>query len=97
MHSFTPEYEGTKRKLEVGVLYNRDEQLASALTKTLRTSGFLTELNEPYSGKAGMMYSVDRHARTHHREAVELEVRQDLAEDPERTAQLVHTLATFFS
>jgi predicted N-formylglutamate amidohydrolase len=39
-------------------------------------------MNEPYSGKLGLMYSVDRHAKKHGRRPIELEVRQDLAVDP---------------
>lgn len=82
MHTFTPVYEGQARDLEVGVLFDRDEALAERVAESLVRRGLKTELNEPYSGKDGLMYAVDRHARVHHREAVEFEVRQDLATDP---------------
>jgi predicted N-formylglutamate amidohydrolase len=81
VHTFTPVYEGTRRTLEVGVLFDDDSELAVALRDALRESAFLTELNEPYSGREGLMYAVDRHAKAHGRRAIEIEVRQDLACD----------------
>lgn len=82
MHTFTPTYEGEPRSLEIGVLFDRDERLAERVAESLLRRGLKVELNEPYSGKEGLMYAVDRHARAHRREAVEFEVRQDLAIDP---------------
>jgi predicted N-formylglutamate amidohydrolase len=82
IHTFTPVYEGEPRSLEVGVLYERDEALAEEVAEVLVKRGLKAELNEPYSGKDGLMYAAERHARTHGRRAVEFEVRQDLATDP---------------
>ena len=82
MHTFTPVYEGAPRSLEVGVLYDRDEPLAERVAEALVKRGLKAELNEPYSGKNGLMYAIDRHAQSHERQSVEFEVRQDLATDP---------------
>lgn len=82
MHTFTPIYEGETRSLEIGVLYDRDEALAERIAETLIRRGLRTALNEPYSGKDGLMYAIDRHARRYGRQSVEFEVRQDLATDP---------------
>jgi len=96
VHSFTPEYEGQVRTLEVGVLYDLDEDLPRRLAQHLEDAGLRVALNEPYSGKEGLMYSVDRHARAHGRQSVEIEVRQDLAMDAAFRARLVDRLADFF-
>ena len=97
VHSFTPLYEGEPRTLEVGVLFDESEDEAVELTRVLRDAGFRTELNEPYSGKLGLMYCIDRHARTHGMPSLELEVRQDLAVDPAVRARLVKALTSYFA
>jgi predicted N-formylglutamate amidohydrolase len=78
-HTFTPRYEGALREMEIGVLFDVEEALATEVARSLSSAGFRVALNEPYSGKDGLMYSVERHARRHGRRALELEVRQDLA------------------
>ena len=97
IHSFTPIYEGTPRELEVGVLFNHDEELATRLQSSLTRAGIDAVLNQPYSGKEGLMYAIDRHATAHGRACVELEVRQDLVVDPEFCAHLLNLLAEFFA
>ena len=96
MHTFTPIYQGRSRDFEVGVLFDLDEELAARLNASLIAGGITAVLNQPYSGKAGLMYSVDRHARQHQRASVELEVRQDLAVDPEFRSHLLGLVADFF-
>jgi predicted N-formylglutamate amidohydrolase len=81
VHSFTPVYEGRERTLEVGVLFDRDDALGKKLALALSTVA-ITEENEPYSGKLGLIYAAQRHADTHGIMAVEIEVRQDLIIDP---------------
>jgi predicted N-formylglutamate amidohydrolase len=93
MHTFTPLYEGQKRELEVGVLFDREEELALRFADALGRAGFRTALNEPYSGKGGLMYAVETHAHAHGRRALELEVRQDLATDPAVRSALVACIA----
>ncbi|HEX7669102.1 MAG TPA: N-formylglutamate amidohydrolase, partial [Polyangiaceae bacterium] len=89
MHTFTPVYEGTPRAVEIGVLFDDEDALAATLREALVSAGFNVAMNEPYSGKFGLMYSVDRHARCHGRRAIELEVRQDLAVNPETRSRVV--------
>lgn len=94
IHSFTPVYEGgAPRRMELGVLFDRDEALAADVAAVLADHGFVVALNEPYSGKGGLMYSADRHALRHGRRAVEIEVRQDLATAPDRRDAVVEALA----
>ncbi len=88
IHSFTPVYDGKRRDLEVGVLYDEADALGEGLHARLQQAGFRTERNAPYSGKAGLMYSAHHHATVHGRDALELEVRQDLAVDAAFRARL---------
>ena len=94
IHSFTPLYEGAPRHFDLGVLFDGDEALGEALGEHL-SSVCSTRLNEPYSGKLGLVFCADKHAREHGRQAVEIEVRQDLAEDHAFVVRLVEALAAF--
>jgi predicted N-formylglutamate amidohydrolase len=90
MHSFTPVYEGgAPRWMEVGVLFDRDEALAVRVAAAIEATGLRVALNEPYSGRGGLMHSATTHAATHERLAVELEVRQDLCGDEAQHQRLV--------
>lgn len=97
IHSFTPVYEGQTRAMEIGVLYNTQDELGQRAARHLADAGFVTRENEPYSGKEGLIYSAEHHAHNHGRKALELEVRQDLSVDPAFRARLVDALARFFS
>jgi predicted N-formylglutamate amidohydrolase len=88
VHSFTPEYEGSRREVEIGVLFDREEALARRLAERLAPLGQV-RFNEPYSGKAGLMYSAQRHADATHKRPIELEIRQDRAADRAFRAELV--------
>lgn len=94
IHTFTPLYEGMRREVEIGVLFDHEEALAEELAAGLAARGHRVGLNEPYSGKDGLMYVGERHAERHRRRAIELEVRQDLAIDPLFRAEFVPLLAT---
>lgn len=95
VHSFTPLYEGSPRAMELGVLFDLEDELGERLAWHLSNAGFVTVINEPYSGKAGLIYAADRHARAHGRRALEIEVRQDLAVDAAFRRRLVASLALF--
>jgi predicted N-formylglutamate amidohydrolase len=93
MHSFTPIYEdGPPRPMQIGVLFDREEQISVAIGESLARQGYVVALNEPYSGKDGLIYSAERHATRHGRRALELEIRQDLALDVNARPALVHSL-----
>ncbi len=97
IHTFTDDYEGEKRHLEVGVLFDDDEEPAYRLVRHLADAGFHAAANEPWSGKMGLAYSPVRHAREFGRCALEIEARQDLIVDPSFAAKLAEALASFFS
>lgn len=96
VHSFTPLYQGERREVELGVLFNRDEADALALGAALSRRFERVAYNEPWSGRMGLIYAAERHATAHGKLALELEVRQDLAVDPGYRARLVDALAAFF-
>jgi predicted N-formylglutamate amidohydrolase len=96
VHSFTPVYEGAVREMELGVLFNREDDLAERMRRALERDGFRVAMNEPYSGKEGLIHAAERHADAHGRRAIELEVRQDLAVDAGFRARLVRSLGRFF-
>ncbi len=95
IHTFTPIYEGSRRELEVGVLFDRAEEPSASLAAALSAHGIATELNEPWSGKDGLIYAVERHANAHGRMPLELEVRQDLAVEEVFRERLVAALTSW--
>lgn len=96
IHTFTPNYQGELRTVELGVLFDRDEGPADALLSSLRRVFPQVEANEPWSGKRGLIYSAESHAHRFGKTALELEVRQDRAQDPEYRQKLVSVLVDHF-
>jgi predicted N-formylglutamate amidohydrolase len=84
IHSFTPLYLGRARPMEVGVLFDDHDLHAWHLEGALAEEGFESVLNAPYSGRDGLIYSAQRHGRAHELVYLELEVRQDLIDTPEK-------------
>lgn len=96
VHSFTETYEGQRRDFEIGVLFDEEEELAEELARALRHDASV-RLNEPYSGKEGMIYAAHRHATEHGLRAVEIEVRQDRIVDAAFRAAIVKAVASVFA
>jgi predicted N-formylglutamate amidohydrolase len=94
IHTFTPSYEGILRTVELGVLFNHEEQLARVLGSELARLGYLSQENEPWSGRAGLIYSAESHALRWGARPLELEVRQDLATDARYREAFVPALAS---
>jgi predicted N-formylglutamate amidohydrolase len=78
VHTFTPVYDGRRRDFDMGVLFDRSRLHASALMRGLRREGFRVLPNRPYSGLAGMMYSIHRHGTHHELPCLEIEMNQAL-------------------
>lgn len=78
VHSFTPVLGDEVRWMEVGVIFDAHEAVATRLSEHLKDEGFVVALNEPYSGYKNVMYSANRHGNTHRVLYLELEIRQDL-------------------
>ena len=97
IHTFTPSYEDNSRNLEVGVLFDMDDELGDALVAHLQHAGFVAAPNEPYSGKEGLAFSPVLHAEEFGRHALEIEARQDLILDGAFATRLAGALQGFFS
>ena len=82
VHSFTPEYLGTRRDVEMGVLFDEYPGLAQAFMDELCTLGWDARLNEPWSGLEGLIYAANRHGRAQACPYLEIEIRQDLIGTP---------------
>lgn len=61
IHSFTAEYDG--REFDIGVLFDDYEREAEQLAQRLREQGFHVRMNEPYSGREGLIHSAQLHGR----------------------------------
>jgi len=92
VHSFTPVFDGQRREMEVGVLFDRFEPIAQRFAGHLSDVGFRTALNAPYSGKDGMMYAMSLHGQRHGVVYLELEVRQDLLSTANDIADVANRL-----
>jgi predicted N-formylglutamate amidohydrolase len=93
VHSFTPVYLGEARPMEVGVLFDAHDEHAWRLEGALAAQGFAAVLNAPYSGKDGLIYSARRHGRAHGLVYLELEVRQDLIDSPEKARAVAQRIS----
>lgn len=96
IHTFTPNYEGEERAVELGVLFDSRESEAHAFGDALIRAGFAIEYNEPWSGKDGLMFSVESHANANGKIGLEIEVRQDRAQDAAYRRKLVEAMAAYF-
>ena len=84
VHSFTPVWKGRVRTMDVGVLFDKYEETAIQLKEQFEHQGFFTELNQPYSGKFGLMYSVAQQGENFQIPHLELEFNQAQICTPER-------------
>lgn len=93
VHSFTPDFPGSDRSMDIGVLYDLHDAPAQKLCDALTAEQFIVGDNAPYSGKAGMMYSAHVHSQQWGLESLELEIRQDHIDTPEKAKALSVRLA----
>lgn len=83
VHSFTPIYKGQERPWDIGLLYNRDDRLASVLHDLLAHERDLeVGDNEPYSVSDETDYTIPVHGEDRGIHHIMLEIRQDHIESP---------------
>jgi len=92
VHSFVPALYGLQRELDVGVLFNPYEAIATRLAHGLESRGLVTALNEPYSGRRGLIYSAERHGLNHQVIYLELEVNQALLSTPPKVYRIARLI-----
>jgi predicted N-formylglutamate amidohydrolase len=99
IHSFTPVYKGQRRAVELGVLHDRDTDLADKLITRFPTVD--ARLNEPYGPDDGVLHTLNLHAAPRGLRHAMIEIRNDFLLDErgqvewaERlSAALVHAAA----
>jgi len=95
IHSFTPVFFGVERKMEYGVLFDRNDSLSPALLEVLRARhGDKALANEPYSMSRDTDYTVPVHGEDRGLDSVEIEVRNDLLSSPEEIEARADDLAS---
>ena len=93
LHSFTPIWNNQIRTMDIGVLFDRDEDLAYAVAKRIEDEGFFVAMNKPYSGKNGLIYAADRHGNQENIPYVEFEFNQSILCTPKRISFVADRMA----
>ena len=86
VHSFTPVWNTNIRTMDVGILFDTYPELAEELQKNLREENLFVAMNEPYSGKFGLMYAADRHGTGNAIQHLEFEFNQAILCTEQRVA-----------
>jgi len=91
IHSFTADYQGEARSMEVGVLHGLDStDLALKLNRGMENKGYNSEVNKPYDGitTMGTVKSLifARHPAKSH--GITFEFRNDILSDREKSLDL---------
>jgi predicted N-formylglutamate amidohydrolase len=81
MHSFTPVYFGTPRKVEIGILHDSDTALADAMLAHAAALNREVRRNAPYGPEDGVTHSLRIHGLAHGLPNVMIEIRNDLIAD----------------
>lgn len=83
VHSFTPVFLGNERAMHIGLLYAKDQRLASLIGSILRAYGDTKIVdNEPYALDYHRDFTVPYHGERRMIPSLEFEVRQDLIAEP---------------
>jgi predicted N-formylglutamate amidohydrolase len=95
IHSFTPVMAGVQRPWQCGILWDRDPRLPVPLLAALsRVPGITVGDNQPYSGRHPEDYTIERHAESHGRPHVCIEIRQDQLQNEPDIEHWAERLAT---
>lgn len=97
VHSFTPQLGDEVRKMDVGVLFDPFEAIARRFQAEIAAEGLKVALNEPYSGRDGLMYAACRHGSSHDAVYLELEINQSLISTAADARKMGRSLARALS
>ncbi len=81
VHSFTPVLGEKKRAFDLGILFDRYEDLAQEFGQRLGHVGYRVRYNEPYSGYDGLIFSARSHGERHRLVYLEIEINNGLLLD----------------
>lgn len=88
VHSFTSVLRQQERPFDIGVLFDRYEELAQELGRRLQAQGYRVRDNEPYSGYDGLIFSARSHGERHGLIYLELEINNRLIATPAQAGQV---------
>lgn len=91
VHSFTRDYHGRRRAVDLGLLFDRDATLAHALVKSFPDVN--TQLNEPYGPKDGVMHLMNLHGAPRGLHHLMVEICNDLIETERKQQQWAQRLS----
>ena len=98
MHSFTPEYHGSQREVEIGILHDLDTRLADAVLDVAvkdATKKYVIRRNEPYGPDDDVTHTLQKHAIPANYLNVMIEVRNDLLTTPDDCEIVAQSLASW--
>jgi predicted N-formylglutamate amidohydrolase len=82
IHSFTPIYDGKRRDVELGILHDTDDRLASRMLGLVGEAPlYNTQRNQPYGPQDGVTHTLQLHGLENGFRNVMIEVRNDLIVD----------------
>ncbi len=98
LHSFTPVYFGQERRVELGLIHDKDATFASLMNEASPDiTGLATDLNEPYDANDGVTHTLKLHATPANLPHVMIEVRNDLLANEDNIATIADTLGQLIS
>lgn len=98
IHSFTPVYKGVSRRVEVGILHDRDTRLADQMLALAgQRQQFVMGRNQPYGPEDGVTHTLKEHGLANGLMNVMIEVRNDLIKDETSQGVMAGFLAGLIS
>ncbi len=91
IHSFTRNYMGKERSVELGLLFDRYADIANHLVRCFPQ--FDTRLNEPYGPKDGVMHLMNQIAAPRNLPHIMIEIRNDLINTEKTQLEWGHCLS----
>ncbi len=94
IHSFTKIYNGHVRDTEIGIIHDKDSELAMTMVSLAQNqSNWRVDLNEPYSQQDGVAHTLQVHGTDNGLINVMIEVRNDLLETETQIDEMAKMLA----
>ena len=98
IHSFTPVYDGHSRTVEIGVLHDSDDRLATALLDIAPSYlAYDVQRNAPYGPEHGVTHTLKEHAIPAGHLNVMLEVRNDLIQTERQQEMIANVIADWLT
>lgn len=98
VHSFTPNYHGQPRQVEIGILHDSDARLADAMLSIApQHTQMNTQRNAPYGPEDGVTHTLKEHALPGGHLNVMIELRNDLIATEMQQQQMAGSLSRWIS